>query len=145
MMSADQNAAGVAALLIGREGSTGFPGKNLFPILGRPLAAYPLIAARDSEHVERTYVSTDSDRLVALGAEYGAEGIVRPPELCTPQALGEDAFVHGYEVIRDRWAEESRSVELVVLLFANAATVSASMIDAGVEMLRADPSLDSAV
>jgi CMP-N-acetylneuraminic acid synthetase len=36
----------VCALLIGREGSSGFPGKNVYPVLGHPLVAYPLMAAR---------------------------------------------------------------------------------------------------
>ena len=41
----------VVALMIGRAGSTGFPGKNIMPVLGRPLAAYPLMAARASRYV----------------------------------------------------------------------------------------------
>ena len=144
-MNSENERMGVAALLIGREGSTGFPGKNTYPVLGRPLAAYPLFAARESRYVQRSYVSTDSDQLMELADEYAAEVIVRPRELCTPEALGEDAFVHGYEVIRARWAAEARGVELLVLLMANAPTVTAEMIDRGVELLRADPSLDSAV
>ncbi|MGH3049924.1 MAG: cytidylyltransferase domain-containing protein [Gaiellaceae bacterium] len=135
----------IAALLLGRAGSTGFPGKNLYPVLGRPLAAYPLMAAAESETVDRTYVSTDDDRIAALGGEYGAELIERPPELASPEALGEDAFAHGYTVIRDRLAAAGEEVELVVLLFANAATVTGELIDRGVGILRADPSLDSAV
>jgi hypothetical protein len=70
---------------------------------------------------------------------------VRPPELCTPQALGEDAFAHGYRAIRDELRARGESVELMVLLFANAPTVSAAHIDEGIEKLRADPTLDSAV
>jgi len=135
----------IPALLLGRGGSTGFPGKNLAPVLGRPLMAYPLIAASESASVDRLYVSTDSDEIARIGAEHGAELIERPVELSTPDALGEDAFKHGYEVIRDRLAAEHEAVELVVLLFANAATVTAAMIDRGVELLRSDPSLDSAV
>lgn len=134
-----------AALLLGRKGSKGFPGKNLYPVLGRPLLAYPLIAARESAAVDRIYVSTDSDEIMAIGRSYGAEVIVRPPELCTPEALGEDAYRHGYEVIRDRLAAEGESVELLVLLFANAPTVTGALIDEGVATLRADPTLDSAV
>lgn len=133
------------ALLIGRKESVGFPRKNVYSVLGRPLAAYPLIAAQNSKHVERTYISTDSEELMAIARGYGAEVIVRPPELCTPEALGEHAFAHGYEVIRDLLAAESRTVEFVVLLFANAPTVTGEMLDQGVELLRADPSLDSAV
>ncbi len=48
------------ALLIGREGSLGFPGKNTYPVLGRPMIAYPLMAAQSSREVQRTYISTDS-------------------------------------------------------------------------------------
>lgn len=135
----------VCALLIGRAGSRGFPGKNLHPILGRPLAAYPLLAARASRHVGRVFVSTDAPEIAQIGASYGAELIERPAELATPEALGEDAFRHGYEVIRDRLADEGDEVELMVLLFANAPTVTGELIDRGVEALRADPSLDSAV
>lgn len=135
----------IAALLLGRGGSTGFPGKNLYPILGRPLIAYPLLAARASRYVDRTYVSTDSEEIMEVGRSYGAEIIVRPPELCTSQALGEDAFVHGYRVIKEQLAEEGRSIEFMVLLFANAATITGDLIDEGIEKLRADSTLDSAV
>ena len=88
----------VTALLLGRGGSTGFPGKNLYPVLGRPLVAYPMLAASESKCVDRLYVSTDSEEIMSVGRQYGAEIIVRPPELCTPTALGEDSFAHGYRV-----------------------------------------------
>jgi len=135
----------VCALLMGRAGSSGFPGKNLHPVLGRPLVAYPLMAARDSRAVERVYVSTDSEPLMEIGRSHGAEIIVRPAELCTSQALGEHVFLHGYEIIRDACRFRGGELELLVLLMANAATVTADMIDEGVDLLRADATLDSAV
>ena len=135
----------IPALLLGRSGSSGFPGKNLYPILGRPLMAYPLLAARSCKHVDRIYVSTDAEEIMAVGRRYGAEIIVRPPELATNTALGEDAYAHGYRVIRERLAAKGEAIEMIVLLFANAATVSGELIDQGIELLRADPALDSAV
>src|SRR3972149_7013173 len=42
----------ICALLLGREGSIAFPGKNLHPLLGRPLVAYPLMAARQAKSVD---------------------------------------------------------------------------------------------
>ena len=135
----------IVALMLGRGGSTGFPGKNLYPVLGRPLMAYPLIAARDSRHVERVFVSTDSEEIMAVGREYGAEVIVRPPELCTPEALGEDAYKHGFGVIRDRLSGEGEEMEMIACLFANSPCITAELIDHGVETLRADPELDSAI
>jgi CMP-N-acetylneuraminic acid synthetase len=135
----------VVALMIGRAGSTGFPGKNVMPVMGRPLAAYPLMAARASRSVHRLYVSTDSPEIMAIGRQYGAGLIDRPPELATKDALGEHVFRHGYEEIARRIATEGKKVELVVLLFANAATVTGELIDEGIDALRRDPTLDSAV
>jgi hypothetical protein len=135
----------ICALLLGREGSTGFPGKNVTPILGQPLVAYPIQAALGSASVDRVYVSTDSPAIKSIAAGLGASIIDRPPHLASPSALGEHAYVHGYEVIRDALAAEEQSVELMVLLFANAATVRSETIDEGVRVLRERPELDSAV
>ena len=135
----------ICALMIGRKGSVGFPGKNIYPVLGRPLAAYPLMAAKGSRYVEQIFVSTDSPDIMEIARGYGAELIERPAELATKQALGEDVFAHGYQEIKSRLASIGLEVELMVLLFANAATITSQLIDQGVEALRNDSSLDSAV
>lgn len=135
----------ICALMLGRDGSRGFPGKNTYPVLGRPLMAYPLLAAKGTPLVSRTYVSTDSPSIKKVAKDYGARIIDRPAELCTPQALGEDAFAHGYRVIRDELKAEGKELELVILLFCNAATVSSALIEQGIDALRKDPKADSAV
>lgn len=135
----------VAALLVGREGSVGFPGKNTYPVLGRPLLLYPILAAKNSRHIDEIYFSTDSESYKEIGRQQGIYIIDRPPELATKEALGEDAFAHGYRVIRDKWRAEGKEIELVVLLFCNAATILAEAIDHGIETLRTNPDYDSAV
>jgi len=135
----------IAALLLGREGSVGFPGKNTVPVLGRPLLTYPMLAALNSPSVDRVYFSTDSERYKEIGREHGIRIIDRPPELATKEALGEDAFAHGYRVIRDEVRAEGKELELMVLLFCNAATLVPETIEAGIAALRASPELDSAV
>jgi GTP:adenosylcobinamide-phosphate guanylyltransferase len=132
----------VTALMLGREGSVGFPGKNTTPVLGRPLMSYPLLAAAAAERVEKIYVSTDSENIKKIALEHGASIIERPPELATKEALGEDAYVHGYKYICDQLGTVP---ELVVLLFCNAPTILGQTIDEGVRVLLEDPSLDSAV
>lgn len=135
----------ICALMIGRAGSTGFPGKNTYPILGRPLCAYPLLASKASRYVSRIYVSTDSPEIAKISAGLGAEMIERPALLATSKALGDHVFEHGYFEIKRRLAEEGKEMELLVLLFANAATITGDLIDRGIGMLRRDTSLDSAV
>jgi len=135
----------IVALLLGRKGSVGFPGKNLYPVLGRPLMEYPLLAAKYARNVDQVYVSTDDERIMALGEKHGARIIVRPPELASRAALGEHAYVHGYRVIKERLGKEGKEIELIVLLFCNAATILAATIDAGIEILRKNEEYDSAV
>lgn len=132
----------IVALLIGREGSIGFPGKNLYPVLGRSLMEYPILAAINSHFVDEVYISTDSVKIKEIGRRYDVHNIDRPAYLCTKEALGDEAFVHGYRCISNML---KREIEIIVLLFCNAATVTSETIDKGVEVLRKDPSIDSAV
>ena len=132
----------IVALILGREGSIGFPGKNIYPVLGRPLMVYPLLAAKAAVNVDEVYVSTDSDKIKQGSLEQGAKIIERPSELATKEALGEDAYAHGYRHICDTLG---KSVELIVLLFCNAPTILGKTIDAGIQALRNDSTLDSAV
>jgi len=133
----------IAALLLGRKGSKGFPGKNTTEILGNPLAYYPMQAALQCPEVDRVYLSTDDERLMEIARQNCVEVIVRPLELCADHALGEHAYQHGFDEIRKR--NPGEPVELVVLLFCNAATVSSATISQGIAALRNNPELDSAV
>ena len=133
----------IPALLLGRKGSVGFPGKNTFPVLGRPLAQYPIMAAKASKFIDTIYLSTDDEKLMVLATDQSIETIERPEYLCTKEALGEDAYVHGYQEIRQRNPDEE--IELIVLLFCNAPTFLPVHIDDGIKALRKNRDLDSAV
>jgi hypothetical protein len=135
----------IVAILIGREGSTGYPGKNVTQVLGKPLVAWPLEAARAVAEIERIYVSTDSPRIKEIARAYGARIIERPPHLCTKEALGEHAYQHAHEVVCKELAGEGKRPELYVLLMANAPTISAAQLREGIEALRRRPEYDSAV
>lgn len=127
---------------MGREGSSGFPGKNVYPVLGRPLMEYPLIAATNSKYIEKIYVSTDSSEIKKIGRRYGALIIDRPQELCTSEALGEDVYVHAYNYVKNCLNEP---IDLIILLMCNAATITSDLIDVGIQILMSHPEYDSAV
>ena len=132
----------ICSLILGRKGSVGFPGKNLYEINGNPLAWYPMKAALNTPEIDRNYISTDDPDLMELGRTLGFDVIQRPDHLATSEALGDDAYRHGYQVIVDRIGEMP---ELLVLLFCNAPTINAGLIKKGIQMLRDDPTADSAV
>jgi len=132
----------ICSLILGRKGSVGFPGKNLYVIDGHPLSWYPMQSAIQTPEIDRNFISTDDPDLMKLGEDVGFEVIERPDYLATSEALGDDAYKHGYEVIMERIGERP---ELLVLLFCNAPTINSQLISEGIRLLREDPSADSAV
>ncbi|MCB1144943.1 MAG: cytidylyltransferase [Leptospiraceae bacterium] len=133
----------IPALLLGRKGSIGFPGKNTYPLFGRPLAWYPMNIAKSTPEIDKVYLSTDDPILMDLAKSEGVEIIERPPHLATKEALGEHAYQHGFQVIEER--NPGENIELVVLLFCNAATLTSNTVSEGIRLLREDSSADSAV
>ncbi|OGS00376.1 MAG: hypothetical protein A2V88_07815, partial [Elusimicrobia bacterium RBG_16_66_12] len=134
----------IVALMVDPDDSPDFPG-NTAEVMGRPLAAYPLLAAKGSDHVRRLYVQTASPSLARVAAQYGAVNLT-PPANERDSPLSEEALIaHAYAQIAADLKAEGTAPELVVLLFANTGAVSSTLIDEGVTALLDDPSLDSAV
>ena len=129
-------------LLMGRKGSKGFPGKNTMSILGNKVLHYPLTAAQNSIHVKHIFTSTDDEKISEEAKKYGSQLIKRPPELCSDDALFEDALKHGYFEIKKQLGKPP---EFLVTLMCNACTVNASLIDHAIDILRENTFADSAV
>ena len=132
----------ITAIMIGRKGSRGFPGKNTYKILGRLLCEYPLIAAKKSKFIDIIYVATDCDKIKKISSKYNVEFINRPKKLNTNKALGDHVFEYSYEQVKKK---NIKKIELVVLLFANAPTINFKLIDQGISLLKKNKHFDSAV
>ncbi len=130
----------ICGLLIGKDKSVGVPGKNVRTIVGRPMCEYGFIAAR-AVGVDHLFVSTDSPTIAEVGGRYGAQHIVRPPELATPESLTEDVLTHAARTMADTLGREP---SVVVLLFANNPAIDIALVREGLAALAADDTLDSA-
>jgi CMP-N-acetylneuraminic acid synthetase len=71
----------ILGLIPARGGSKGIPRKNLARLAGRPLLAWTVAAAQESDTVTRAVVSTEDDEIAATADSLGAEVLRRPPEL----------------------------------------------------------------
>ena len=76
----------IAVVLFGiGEQSGALAGRNTFPILGRPLMTYPLLAARYARKVDAVAISTNSPALAEVATSAGAAVIRR--NMPTDEAL----------------------------------------------------------
>ncbi len=135
----------ICALMIGRAGSTGFPEKNIKKVLGKRLFEYPLLACINSKYVDKIFVSTDCPVITRVSKKYGAIHIKRPRKLANNKALGEHVYEHGYFEIKKILNLDVKHIEFMILLMANAPTITGKLIDKGINILRRNKNLDSAV
>ena len=81
-------------LIPARGGSKRFPGKNLYPLCGKPLLAHSILYSQRVLPDTEIYVSTDSEEIAAVAREYGAGVIERPAELSGDLCPTDQALQH---------------------------------------------------
>lgn len=85
----------VLAWIPARGGSKGIRGKNIKPLLGRPLIDYTVKAALGSKYVDRAMVSTDSAQIAEVAKACGAwVPSLRPDELASDTSKTLDAVLY---------------------------------------------------
>src|SRR3989442_10403907 len=132
----------VIAIVAGQQEDKKFPGRNTFPLLGRPMMVYPLLAALHAKQVDQVFLPTDSPTMERIADGLGVSVLHRSPEMSGPSVPLAD-------VVLEAVAQASKSLdaelEAVVLLLCNAPTVTSGLIDHGVEIIRDDPTLDAVI
>ena len=107
-----------------RGGSKGIPRKNVKPLLGKPLLAWTIEAARAARRLDRYVVSTEDPEIAQIARQFGAEVLPRPPELATDEADTLDVLQHVLQAI---------PAETLVLLQATSPVRDPGLIDTCVD------------
>lgn len=122
----------IITIIPARGGSKGIPGKNIRPLLGKPLIAHSIMDAQEAQLVDRIYVTTDDQEIASVSLNYRAEVIQRPVEFATDTASSESALVHALEEIE----KTGVTPELIVFLQCTSPLRSGSEIDRAIEQIR---------
>jgi CMP-N,N'-diacetyllegionaminic acid synthase len=122
----------VLALVPARHGSKGLPLKNIRPLHGKPLLAWPVEAALASRYVDRVVVSTDSEDFAAVARAAGAEvPFTRPPELATDTTPSIEVILHAIDTL----ANSGDHYDYLILLEPTSPLTDAADIDRALENL----------
>ena len=94
------NGKSVIGIVPARAGSKGLPRKNIAPLCGKPLIAWSIEAGLRSQYIDLVIVSTDSNKIAGISAEYGASvPFIRPAELATDETPTIDVVIHALEYL----------------------------------------------
>lgn len=103
----------ILAIIPARGGSRGIPRKNIRLLNGKPLIAYTIESALNSELIDRVIVSTEDKEIVQISEKSGAEVIKRPEELAGDDTSTEDVLKH---VVVQFEKDEKYTPDIIVLL-----------------------------
>ncbi|SVE64001.1 uncharacterized protein METZ01_LOCUS516855, partial [marine metagenome] len=103
----------ILAVIPARKGSKGLRSKNLTLLNGYPLIHYTTKACVNSKLVDKTVVSTDSDRIAAIAKNLGAQVINRPKQLSHGKAPIEPVIQHVLDNLKNK---KKYSPDIIVLL-----------------------------
>ena len=131
----------ILALIPARGGSKGIKRKNLVEIEGKPLVAYSIEHALNSQLIERVIVTTEDQEIARISREYGAEvPYERPSALAEDHVLDLPVFEHALDYLK---TNEGYSPDFIVHLRPTAPFRKAEWIDQAIELLQDHPKADS--
>ena len=130
----------ITAVITARGGSKGLPGKNVKKINGIPLIAYSIKHCLNSKLIDRTIVSTDCSKILAISKKFGAEcPFIRPSNLAQDDSLDLDVFRHYLDWELERY----KCSDLIVHIRPTSPLRSKNLIDECIERILDNPEADS--
>jgi pseudaminic acid cytidylyltransferase len=120
------------AIIPARGGSKRIPRKNIREFCGKPIIAYSIEAARQSNCFDRIIVSTDDAEIATVARDWGAETpFLRPAELANDFAGTIPVIKHAIE-----WFNKNEiQPELACCIYATAPFVTSQDLQRGLDTL----------
>lgn len=132
----------ILAIIPARGGSKGLPGKNIRPLLGKPLIAWSIEHAQQSKYVDEIFVSTDSLEIADVAETFGVKvPELRPVELAVDSAPSSAFIIYTIE----KFSKEGILFDYFILLEPTSPLRDVEDVDKSIEMLIDDPENDSIV
>ena len=127
--------ADILTVVPARGGSKRIPRKNIRPILGKPMIAWPLEELKKFSHVGSLMVSTDDLEIKELVEQYDVSvPFMRPEELSNDYAGTTEVIQHALD-----WHETNvGKVDFVLIVYPTAVFLRAEDIDNAYKMLLED-------
>ncbi|HXI54567.1 MAG TPA: acylneuraminate cytidylyltransferase family protein [Polyangia bacterium] len=140
-MSGMKHSSHSVAIVHARGGSRRIPFKNVKLLVGKPLVAWCIEAAKASG-IDRVIVSTDHDGIAEAALAAGADVPFRRPADISEDVPSELVTQHGI-LFHER--ETGKKVDICVTIQPTTPFIRGSDMDSGLQMLESNPTFDSVI
>jgi len=121
------------AIIPARGGSKRIPRKNIKEFYGKPLIAYSIQTAQESNLFEKIIVTTDDDEIAQVAKHYGAEvPFIRPKVLADDFTGTADVVIHALQWLQ----EHGEKYDYVCTIYATAPLLQSKYLIEGYDKLK---------
>ncbi len=127
-----KNKQNIIAIIIARGGSKSIPRKNLFPLHGKPLVAWPIDLAKSVNRIDKVIVTTDDDEIADIAKKYGAEvPFKRPAELSHDETPTLPVLQHAITYLEK---EENYQADIILLLYPTSPFLKKERVEEAIDL-----------
>lgn len=122
----------IVAIVIARGGSKSIPRKNVLPLHGKPLVAWPIDLAKSIDRIDRVIMTTEDDEIAEIAKKYGAEvPFKRPAELADDETATLPVLQHAISYLEK---EENYKADIVILLYPTAPFLKKERVEEAIDL-----------
>jgi len=127
------NSPKIVCIIPARGKSKRLPGKNLYPLLGKPLLQWALEGCLESTYLDYSniYVSSEDSEILKTATNFGVNIINRPTELSADKVWTQEVLIHASDYLQ----AIGINYDLMVRVQANSPQVKGNKIDECIEKL----------
>ena len=92
----------IIAIIPAKNISRRLPKKNMTKIFGKPLIYYTILYSQKSQMIDKTVVSSESQKIITYAKKNFLETIVRPSKLCGETPII-DVYRHAYKILKKKY------------------------------------------
>lgn len=132
----------ILCIIPARGGSKGLPGKNIKPLLEKPLICWTIDHALKSEYIDDIFVSTDSQAIADVVSKYGIPvPTLRPSEFASDTSPSSSFILYTIDLLE----QKEKFFDYIILLEPTSPLRHADDIDQALQQLINHPSAESVV
>jgi len=129
-----KNEEKIVAIIIARGGSKSIPRKNVLPLRGKPLVAWPIVLAKSIKTIDRVIISTDDDEIMEIAKKYGAEApFKRPAELAKDETPTLPVLQHCVKYLKEK---ENYKADIILLLYPTAPFLRKERVEEAIALFK---------
>lgn len=135
MIGSEYGRMSILCVIAARGGSQGVPGKNIRPLLGKPVITWAIDTAFGAPEIDRVVVSTDSQEIAEIAMRAGAEvPFIRPADLARPDTGKFQVWQHALNACEQKYHTR---YELFVDIDCTNPLLESSDVSAAIDRFRA--------